>query len=220
MEAVVPAAMARSDNAAMAIPGEAIHAFWLALTTTSMPQASISNGMAPRPLMPSTIRSGSPGASRTTAAISRSGSATPVEVSLCVTSTARYGAALTRCSRTAAASAASPHSTANRSTRPPNASAIFAKRSPNEPIVIARTRSPGTGCHHRGLERAGSGPGEQEDLAVRADERPASRRKIARCIVANSVPRWSIIGRAWASRTSIGRGAARGCAGSVPCAGS
>ena len=77
--------------AAMAMPGEAIHAFWLALTTRSTPQASISNGMAPRPLMPSTMTSGSPGAAWTAATSSRSGLATPVEVSLWVSSTARYG---------------------------------------------------------------------------------------------------------------------------------
>jgi hypothetical protein len=71
------------------MPGEAIHAFWLALTTRSTPHPSISNGMAPRPLMPSTISSGSPGAARITSASPRIGFATPVEVSLWVTSTAR-----------------------------------------------------------------------------------------------------------------------------------
>ena len=50
-----------APRAAIAMPGEAIHAFWLALTTRSTPHASISNGMAPSPLMPSTTSSGSPG---------------------------------------------------------------------------------------------------------------------------------------------------------------
>ena len=91
MRAVPAASQARSPTTAIAMPGAAIHAFWLALSTRSMPHASISNGMAPRPLMPSTTTSGSPGAARTTAASSRSGFVTPVEVSLWVRRTARYG---------------------------------------------------------------------------------------------------------------------------------
>ena len=87
--AVSPAATARGPSAAIAIPGEAIHAFWLALITRSTPQPSISNGIAPSPLMPSTISSGSSEAPRTTSASSRSGFATPVEVSLWVIRTAR-----------------------------------------------------------------------------------------------------------------------------------
>ena len=91
MRARSMAVHARSPTAAMPIPGDPIQAFWLALTTRSMPQASISKGMAPSPLMPSTITSGFPGADLMAAASSRIGFVTPVEVSLCVTRTAVYG---------------------------------------------------------------------------------------------------------------------------------
>ena len=66
MVATASAARARAPSAAIAIPGDAMNAFCDALITRSTPQASISNGMAPRPLMPSTTTSGSPGAPRTT----------------------------------------------------------------------------------------------------------------------------------------------------------
>src|SRR5450759_1378612 len=69
--------------------GAAIHAFWEPVTTTSRPQASISNGTAPRADTPST-RMSAPGASyRTTAASAAIGFVTPVEVSLWVSRTAR-----------------------------------------------------------------------------------------------------------------------------------
>jgi hypothetical protein len=82
MRAVSPAARARSPTAAMAIPGEAMNAFWLALTTRSIPQASIANGSAPSALIPSTRTNGSPGAACTTALSWRIGLVTPVDVSL------------------------------------------------------------------------------------------------------------------------------------------
>ncbi len=49
MVAVSIADQARSDAAIMASPGADIQAFCEPVTTTSTPQASISNGTAPRP---------------------------------------------------------------------------------------------------------------------------------------------------------------------------
>ncbi len=89
------AAQARSDAATMASPGGIIQAFWAPVTTTSRSQASISRGMAPTALTPST-RMSVPGTSaRMVAASSARGLVTPVEVSLKVTSTAC--GALARC---------------------------------------------------------------------------------------------------------------------------
>ena len=72
----------------MASPGADIQAFCEPVTTTSTPQASISNGTAPRPDTLSTRIRASGAASRTTAASSAIGFITPVEVSLWVSSTA------------------------------------------------------------------------------------------------------------------------------------
>ena len=72
----------------MARPGADIQAFCEPVTTTSMPQASISNGTAPSPDTLSTRMSASGAASRTTAARSAIGFMTPVDVSLWVSSTA------------------------------------------------------------------------------------------------------------------------------------
>ena len=70
------------------MPGAAIHAFWEPVTTRSRPQASISNGTAPRALIASTRMSASGATSRTAAASSGIGFVTPVEVSLWVRRTA------------------------------------------------------------------------------------------------------------------------------------
>ena len=88
MVAVSIAAQARSDAAIMARPGADIQAFCEPVTTTSTPQASISNGTAPRPETLSTRMSVSGETSRTTAARSRIGFMTPVDVSLWVSRTA------------------------------------------------------------------------------------------------------------------------------------
>ena len=175
--------------AAMAMPGDAIHAFWLALTTRSTPQASISKRMAPRPLMPSTMTSGSPGAAWMAATSSRSGLATPVEVSLCVSSTARYGGASARRAASAAGSAASPHSTSKRSTCAPKACAMSANRSPKPPMMTASTRSPG----ERLLTMAASiAPEPEPVMSTMSPWVPinvASPLVISACISANSLPR-------------------------------
>ena len=73
----------------MASPGAAIQAFCEPVTTRSTPQASISNGTAPRPDTLSTTMSASGAASRMAAARTGIGFITPVEVSLWVSSTAR-----------------------------------------------------------------------------------------------------------------------------------
>ena len=89
MRAASQATQARSESAIIDIPGAAIHAFWEPVTTTSRPQASISNGTAPSAEMPST-RISAPGASSRTAAASAAiGFVTPVDVSLWVSRTAR-----------------------------------------------------------------------------------------------------------------------------------
>ena len=89
MRAASTAVQARSDRAIIDIPGAAIHAFWEPVTTTSRPQASISNGAAPSPETPSTTIRAEGASSRTTAASAAIGFVTPVEVSLCVSRTAR-----------------------------------------------------------------------------------------------------------------------------------
>jgi hypothetical protein len=201
---------ARSPTAAMAIPGEAIQAFWLALTTRSMPQASISNGMAPRPLMPSTTSSGSPGAARTTPARAWSGLATPVDVSLWVMRTARYGSAPASRSRRTSGSAAVPHSKSRTSTAAPKADAMWANRSPNEPMLTASTRSPGD----RVLTMAASMAPDPEPVSRKTSPlAPISSRmpdEISWSISANSGPRWLIICADCASRTDGGRGVGPG----------
>src|SRR5437762_3194455 len=69
---------ARSDAATMAMPGAAIQAFWLPVTTMSQPQAPISNGTAPRPETLSTRISASGAAWRIAAVSSATGCITPV----------------------------------------------------------------------------------------------------------------------------------------------
>ncbi len=71
------------------MPGAAIQLFCEPLTATSMPQASCSNGTAPRADTPSMRMSASGASSRATAASSRIGFMTPVEVSLRVRRMAR-----------------------------------------------------------------------------------------------------------------------------------
>ena len=70
-----------------ASPGGSIQPFCEAVATTSHPQASVSMGMEHTLLMPSTSRS-LPNSPLTTLAIACKSLVTPVEVSLCVTSTA------------------------------------------------------------------------------------------------------------------------------------
>ena len=73
----------------MARPGAAIQAFCEPVTTTSTPQASISNGTAPRAETLSTRMSALASTSRIAAASAGIGFMTPVEVSLWVSRTAR-----------------------------------------------------------------------------------------------------------------------------------
>ena len=168
---------ARSPMAAIAMPGEAIHAFWLALTTRSMPQASISNGMAPRPLMPSTMTSGSPGRSadggdQLAQRVGDAGRGLVVgeQHGPIRRLRGRGGRA------SAAGSAASPHSTSKRSTSAPKAGAISAKRSPKPPMVTASTRSPGERrVDDGGLHRPRAGAGQQQRRRRGADQRRRAR---------------------------------------------
>ena len=127
----------------MARPGAAIQAFCEPVTTRSTPQASISNGTAPRPDTLSTRMSASGAVSRTTAASDAIGFMTEVDVSLWVSSTALYDGSRASSARTTSGSAAWPHSTSILVTSAPYVRAILANRSPNEPIDTPRTRSPG-----------------------------------------------------------------------------
>ena len=81
-----PASGLGHDVPGIATPGGAPQAFWDAVTQTSMPHSSTSSSVAPAPDTLSTMKSLPE--SRMTAAISFSGLRTPVEVSLCVMSTA------------------------------------------------------------------------------------------------------------------------------------
>ena len=76
-------------SAAIAMPGDAIHAFWLALTTRSTPHASISNGHRAEAADAVDEQERLAGRPAHDLGQRRIGFATPVEVSLWVTSTAR-----------------------------------------------------------------------------------------------------------------------------------
>ena len=71
------------------MPGADIQAFWDPVTTRSRPQSSIANGTAPSAEIASTRISASGAASRAAAASAAMSLVTPVDVSLCVRSTAR-----------------------------------------------------------------------------------------------------------------------------------
>ena len=81
------ASHARSLTLTSESPGATIQPFCEPDTTTSRPQASVSTAIEESDEIASTISSRS--CRRTTCAISSSGLVTPVEVSLCVTSTVR-----------------------------------------------------------------------------------------------------------------------------------
>src|SRR5439155_8104376 len=141
----------------------------------------------------------------TAAASSSIGFMTPVEVSLCVRSTAFHGPPARRASTTAVASAAWPHGTSSLVTSAPYVEAIFANRSPNEPMLTPRTLSPGESV----LTIAASSPPvpalERSTMSFAVPKNVRSPPTIRSCIAANSGPRWLIIWRAPASRTADGR---------------
>ena len=149
MRAAASASRARAPTAAMAIPGEAMNAFCDALTTRSTPQRV--HVERHRPQAADAVDQGERFArrARTAAASSRSGLATPVEVSLWVRSTAAYGARPPGEQPGRAGSAAVPQSKSSRSTAAPKISAIFANRSPN-----ARSTRPAPGRRARGRSRS------------------------------------------------------------------
>ncbi len=160
--------------------------------------------------MPSTTTSGSPGAARTAATSSRSGLATPVEVSLCVSSTALYGPEDARWRASASGSAGVPHSKSSFSTSAPKMVAIFANRSPNEPMLTARTRSPGESVLTTAASIAPDPEPVRRKTSPEVPMSSAMPEDVSRTSVSNSVPRWSTIGRACASRTSAGIGVGPG----------
>ena len=101
------------------MPGAAIQAFCDPVTTRSRPQSSIANGTAPSAEIASTRISASGAASRAAAASAGMSLVTPVDVSLCVSSTARRPGIPAATRRTSAACAASPHSASRRVTAAP-----------------------------------------------------------------------------------------------------
>ncbi len=101
------------------------------------------NADAPKPLIEST--SVSAPCSRSAGASAAMSHATPVDVSLCVSSTpeiSRRESASKR-ARNAAGSTAAPGAVSNGSTTQPYVLAISAKRFPNEPTAHESSRSPG-----------------------------------------------------------------------------
>jgi hypothetical protein len=141
------ACQARSDRAIIAIAGADIHVFWTAVTTTSSPQPSISNGTPPSPDDPVDEIRASGAASWTAAAISSSGFITPVEVSLCVTSTARFNHVS---ARRASATCRRARGRAPLDVELRDVGAVglrdLAKPVAERPMEMASTRRPGTGC--------------------------------------------------------------------------
>ncbi len=92
------------------MPGADIQAFWEPVTTRSRPHSSIANGTAPSAEMASTRMSASGATSRIAAASAGMSLVTPVDVSLCVRSTAFRPGMAAAASRTACGRGASPHS--------------------------------------------------------------------------------------------------------------
>ena len=101
------------------MPGADIQAFCEPVTTRSRPHASIANGTAPSAEIASTRIRASGAAARTAAASAGMSLVTPVEVSLCVSSTAFRPAIDAASWPTSAGCAAWPHSTSRRVTAAP-----------------------------------------------------------------------------------------------------
>ena len=99
-------------------PGGSIQPFCDAVATTSQPHASVFRGTEQTLLMPST-RSSLSNSPFTTPAIASTSLATPVEVSLCVTRTARMSGASFRAWRTSSTSTARPQGNASSVTSAP-----------------------------------------------------------------------------------------------------
>jgi len=117
--AVAAASQARGETATKLRPGATIQAFCEPLTTTSRPQASVSNGTAPRPEIASTRTRASGATPWATLASASIGLVTAVEVSFWVIRTAFHGPPAFRASRTFSGSAALPHSKASLVTSAP-----------------------------------------------------------------------------------------------------
>ena len=200
------------------MPGEAIHAFWLALTTRSTPQASISNGMAPRPLMPSTSSSGSPGAAR-------------IDLGQLVHRVGDAGRGLVVRDQHGAVRLVRRKVVAERSRigggAPLDLEALDVGaeggRDLGEPVA---ERADGDGqdavarrerIDHGRLERAGPGAGQEQDLAVGADQLGQAGRRLAqqlRELAAAVVDHRLRLGLAHVRR---GSASDRGSGDSVPC---
>ena len=121
-------------------PGGNISPFCEPVTRTSSSQRSNSNGFAVIPDTASTTSSA--GCPRICSRMASMSWRTPVEVSLCVASTALVSGLPSSALAISPGSTAYPHSTSNDATSTPCASQISAHRSPNLPPRITRARSP------------------------------------------------------------------------------
>ena len=139
-----------------ASPGGSISAFCEPVISTSMPHASMRTSVAPTAVMPSTTSRVSD--ARVSAAISRTGCSTVVEVSLACINTALVSGR--RASATASAETACPHSTLISCMSRPVAAQMFSQRSPNFPPLTTTTRSPG---EHRLATAASIAPEPEAD---------------------------------------------------------
>ena len=143
-------------------------------------------------------------------AISSSGFVTPVDVSLCVTSTAFTSGCSSSAWRTSSGRAACPHSYCSGITSAPYASAIAANRSPNDPMLTESTLSPGDSV----FTIADSSPPVPDVLrtstSLLVSKKSFSRSATREMSAANSRPRWFTIGCATASRMSGGTGVGPG----------
>src|SRR5579884_230258 len=154
------------------MPGGLISAFCDPVMTTSTPHASVSSGIAPRLLTASTMsRAGwSPSASRT----ARTSLWTPVLVSLCVTSTARYSrrASLRRCSAIASIGTGCPPSAVSLRDR----GEPLAERSVVDgQHAVARRQEVGDGR----LEAARAGAHQRDDVVLGLEDLPEAVQHLA-----------------------------------------
>src|ERR1700737_1582886 len=160
-------ASALSDTALKPSPGGSISAFWEPPTDTSMPQASCSYSIEPRPEMVSTINSAGC-LVRSIALRTSSGDVTqPVEVSLWTTITA-----LILCWRSAASfasitstSAPRRQSPGTKSTSSLNLSAMPCHSTANWPVSAIKTLSPGNSVL---TIRASQAPGPDDGKMITA----------------------------------------------------
>ena len=165
-------------------------------------------GARPTAEMPST--SSRAGLLRVTAAISRTGWSTPVEVSECCTSTPTIAGSAAKASATSCGSTALPQGTLTVTTSSPRETAISRQRWPNLPPSTTSTFSPGANRLYTAAVMAPV-PEEVRGSTVPAVPKRVRKPSCTRPIMAiNSLLRWWIMSLARARRTLSGRGVGPG----------